>query len=235
MSNSEAFCRIVRIKPAESNLSLITGVNCLADQGCNTRHYVTCGKRCYKLTTESAKEEEELQLDQEEADTRLLLHARHATKEPFNAIVISSEDTDVRILCLAFSNDVKVPLFHRCVSQQMARYIDIGKIASAIGLQVCKALLGLHAFTGCDSVSSFAGIGKVKPLKILRKNDEFQEVFGRLGEEWSLTEELFGKLEAFVCALYGAKKGTSDVNELRYALFCACNQCLIQISTRASR
>ena len=146
--------------------------------------YVTCGKRCYKLTTESAKEEEEPQLDQEEADTRLLLHARHATKEPFNAIVISSEDTDVRILCLAFSNDVKVPLFHRCVSQQMARYIDIGKIASAIGLQVCKALLGLF-----------------RRLKILRKNDEFQEVFARLGEGWSVTEELFGKLEAFVCAL----------------------------------
>ena len=123
------------------------------------------------------------------------------TKEPFNAIVISSEDTDVRILCLAFSNDVKVPLFQRCVSQQMDRYIDSGKIVSAIGLQVCKALLGLHAFTGCDSVSSFAGIGKVKPLKILRKNDEFQEVFARLGEEWSVTEELFGKLEAFVCAL----------------------------------
>ena len=50
---------------------------------------------------------------------------------------------------------------------EIARYKDIGKIASAIGLQVCKALLGLHAFTGCDSVSSFAGIGKVKPLKIL--------------------------------------------------------------------
>ena len=96
-----------------------------------------------------------------------------------------------------------------------------GKIVCAIGLQVCKALLGLHAFTGCDSVSSFAGIGKVKALKILRKNDECQEVFARLGEEWSVTEELFGKLEAFGCALYGAKKGTSDVNELRYALFCA--------------
>ena len=46
-------------------------------------------------------------------------------------------------------------------------------------------------------------------------------MFARLGEEWSVTEELFGKLEAFVCALYGAKKGTSGVNELRYALFCA--------------
>ena len=46
-------------------------------------------------------------------------------------------------------------------------------------------------------------------------------MFARLGEEWSVTEEFFGKLEAFVCALYGAKKGTSDVNELWYALSCA--------------
>ena len=79
----------------------------------------------------------------------------------------------------------------------------------------------VHAFTGCDSVSTFAGIGKVKPLKILRKNNDFQEVFVRVGEEWSVTEELFGKLEAFVCALFGAKKGTSNVYELRYAIFCA--------------
>lgn len=73
--------------------------------------FVKCEKRCYKPTTESAQEEEELQSDQEEADTLLSLHARHATKDPFNAIVISSEDTDVRILCLAFSNDLKVMLF----------------------------------------------------------------------------------------------------------------------------
>ena len=64
---------------------------------------VTCRKRCYKLTTESRQEEEELQSDQEEADTCLLLHGRHVTKESFNATVISSEDTDVHILCLGFS------------------------------------------------------------------------------------------------------------------------------------
>ena len=57
-------------------------------------------------------------------------------------------------------------------------------------------------------------------LKILRKNNDFQEVFVRVGEEWSVTDELFGKLEAFVSAFYGAKKGTSDVYELWYAIFC---------------
>jgi len=30
-----------------------------------------------------------------------------------------------------------------------------------------------------------------------------------------------GSWKPFVCALYGAKKGTSDVYELRYAIFCA--------------
>ena len=35
--------------------------------------------------------------------------------------------------------------------------------------------LGLHAFTGCDSVSCFGGKGKVKPIKILEKSETFQE------------------------------------------------------------
>ena len=53
---------------------------------------------------------------------------------------MSSEDTDVRILCLV-SQNVPVPF----VSQMNARYVDIGKIAHVIGQDACKALLGLHA------------------------------------------------------------------------------------------
>lgn len=34
-----------------------------------------------------------------------------------------------------------------------------------------KSLIGLHAFTGCDSVSSFAGKGKWKALQLLFKNN----------------------------------------------------------------
>lgn len=99
--------------------------------------------------------------------------AKYASKPPVKAIVVSSEDTDVRILSIAFTNSITVPLYQRCVSQDHARYIDIGKIANAIGEDVCKALPGLHAFTGCDSVSAFEGIGKVKPLKLLRNKEEF--------------------------------------------------------------
>ena len=62
------------------------------------------------------------------------------------------------------------PLMYRfisAVSQLNAWYVDIGKITHVIGQDACMALPGLYAFTGCDVVSAFAGIGKVKPLKKL--------------------------------------------------------------------
>ena len=37
-----------------------------------------------------------------------------------------------------------------------------------ISQEFCGALIGLHAFTGCDSVSSFTGKGKTKSLKIMK-------------------------------------------------------------------
>ena len=72
----------------------------------------------------------------------------------------------MRILCISFAHAIQVPIYQRCVSQHQARYVDISKIAGLLGQEVSKALLGLHAFTDCDSVSAFAGIGKARPLNI---------------------------------------------------------------------
>ena len=76
------------------------------------------------------------------------------------------------------------------------------------------AVLGLHAFTGFDTVSAFCGKGKmkIKPLKILVKNDVFWYRF-------DLTEEQLDVLQEFVCDIYG-HKGTST-NDLRFILFCS--------------
>ena len=53
----------------------------------------------------------------------------------------------------------------------------------------CEALVGLHAFTGCDSVSCFAGKGKAKALNMLKRNKYFVETFKKLGTEWSTSNE----------------------------------------------
>ena len=48
-----------------------------------------------------------------------------------------------------------------------------------------------------------------------------QGMLQNIGEEWLASEELCIQLESFVSALYGAKKGTKDINQCRYAVFCA--------------
>jgi 5'-3' exonuclease len=54
------------------------------------------------------------------------------------------------------------------------RLIDITKLAQQYQQELCTALLGLHAFTRCDTMSAFKGIGKVKAIKTLQKSPQFQ-------------------------------------------------------------
>ena len=58
----------------------------------------------------------------------------------------------------------------------------------------------MWCFTGCDSVSAFAGKGNAKALKILK--DDAEETLSRLGEEWQLPPDLFTHIEKFTCDLY---------------------------------
>ena len=64
---------------------------------------MTCGETCYLITKDHCQEIQALQTTQEEADTRMVLHARHATEDGFNSMVISTEDTDVLLLCIDVS------------------------------------------------------------------------------------------------------------------------------------
>ena len=92
------------------------------------------------------------------------------------------------------------------------RYIDIGKLANSLGDEVCLSLIGLHAFTGSDTVSAFTGRGKLAALKLLKKNDKHKEIFKQLGESWNVPQDLFDNLEAFVCQIYACSSTTVEVN-----------------------
>lgn len=185
--------------------------------------YATCDNRCWKITEEDSVEVLELSSCQEEADTRLLLHAAHASQEGYEAVVINSEDTDVFILLTAFSNSIDASLFQKCGSQTRTKLIDIDKIATALGQSLCRAIIGLHSFTGCDTVSAFAGKGKIKALKMAKADEHARRAFSMLGQTWDLPAELFVQIEKITCALYTPGANTSNVNDARYNLFCAKN------------
>ena len=136
-------------------------------------------------------------------------------------MIIATEDTDVFILCLAFSKKISSNLYMKCSTQNRTRYLDITRLVSAIGDGVCQALVGLHTFTGCDSVSAFAGRGKLGALKKLKRDQNYQRAFGELGKSWDLSTVLFQDLQQFTCEMYAPSSNTAQVNKLRYELFCA--------------
>ena len=112
-------------------------------------------------------------------------------------------------------------MYLKCSTQTRTRFISITNVFERHGSRICKCLPGLHAFTGCDSVSAFSGKGKLAALTLVKRRPAYQELFQQLGVEWELSNELFVRLQEFMCLMYSSNPGTKDVNVLRYRLFCA--------------
>ena len=86
-----------------------------------------------------------------------------------------------------------------------------------VGKEMCLALPALHAFSGCDTNSTFVRKGKLMPLKILRQHLVFLEIFLVLGRLAEIEGHIFERLEHFTCLLYGAS--TMNINTLHHEKF----------------
>ena len=133
---------------------------------------VTCRSSCFALMSTDGvaiikATVPQLQCSHEEADTRLILHAAQAAASGHSNIVIKSPDTTVAVLVCHFSFEIPARIFFRTGTKKRSRYIDISALARKHGRAICRALPGLHAFTGCDSTSAFVGRGKKAGLTII--------------------------------------------------------------------
>ena len=113
--------------------------------------YVTHHDKCHRLVPsgEAVACEEILELfsDHEEADTRLILHASHAA-QMHTKVVIRSPDTDVFFIALNASLAIPSQLFFLTGIGNSKRIISMDAVKNELGQILCKALIGLHAFTG---------------------------------------------------------------------------------------
>ena len=135
------------------------------------------------------------------------------------------------VLCLGHSSDIGGTIYFHTGVGDKERTISIPEIKEKLQLQLgnsdttvsiddlCRALIGFHAFTGCDSVSAFAGKGKKRPFKLLMKSQDYIETFQMLGQNWNLDDDVIERLEKFTCHMYGSSLTTS-ANELRYKIYC---------------
>ena len=210
-------------------------IRLLLDEWCNERYaglfngrqvFFVCEEQCmclnssdgYSVTCEIIKE---LCSDQEEADTRIVLHCLYAARSSCkgSSIIVRSPDTDVFVILISYSTEIMHDLFFDTGHGNKRRLIKVQDIKHEIGCEIATALPGLHAFTGCDSTSAFMRKGKKGPLQILRRYTQYVKVFQQLGEEAkNLSEIDLSSLERFVCAMYG-KPTFSDIDKVRCAMF----------------
>ena len=117
----------------------------------------------------------------------------------------------------ASSRHPRMPNVERTTTR--TRYIGISSVVEDVGRELSKCLIGMHAFTGCDTVSVYAGRGKITVLRLVKQQTSYHEMFKQLGMEWAPSDMLFQSLQEFTCKLFCSQPGTDNINELRYRSF----------------
>ena len=121
----------------------------------------------------------------EEADTGIVLHAIDVTKrDPFSELVILCSDTDVLLILLHYFESLCTSTIFKTVNREFV----LRKIHCQLSLNVCKALLGFHAITGCDQTGRFLGYTKLSCWEtFLLVDDDVLQGFSQLGSSSQLT------------------------------------------------
>ena len=175
-----------------------------------------------KVWTSADRDNHSLSSNHEEADTRIILHAKDAALEGYQRCVIQCTDTDVLVLALGHRNSLPPEVWMNTGLKSKHPFIPVHKI-ELTELQV-KTIIPFHALTGCDTVSQFASIGKKTAWKIFRE-DYFASCLLQLGSK-DVNVEILQQVEKFVCQLYLRETEISEINQVRKEMFLASKKSL---------
>ena len=181
--------------------------------------YFSSYKLCEVIDENNCKVISELSSDQEEADTKVCLHAMAALRTyPNKHVIIRSHsgDVDINILLTSLITDSADKVFVDVNTGKNRKVLQLSDIE--LSSDEKEALIGFHAFTGNDYVSSFFRKGKKKCWDTMKSDPLFLNAFKILGVNWDIDDETLNILENYVCNLYG-RKYESTVNEARYKIF----------------
>ena len=157
----------------------------------------------------------------EEADTRLVLHVAHASSSGHNKACIRTVDSDVVIIACAKFDAIKLQeLWIALGTNGNMRFIPVHEVVATLGPSKTASLPFVHAFSGCDTTSSFAFKGKKTVWDIWER---FPEVTQAFSECLTCCEEpaasTISLIERFTVLLYDRTSDVEEVNEARRVLF----------------
>lgn len=158
----------------------------------------------------------------EEADTRMLLHAKDASLNGLKRVMIRTVDTDVLVIAIAmFSNLDLSELWLLFGIGKNQKVIPVHSIYSGLGEAKSKSLPFFHAFTGCDQVSFFSGRGKKVAWNAWNQYELITSTFLKLSNRPLITDcnETFPAIEKFVSLMYDRTNMLESVDQSRKVLF----------------
>ena len=139
---------------------------------------------------------------QEEADTKVILHSMNLSKKSELGVVLRSlsGDTDITVLAVALIDDRNRVLYdHENGDNRKTFWLNSINISD----KHRSAIIGFHAFTGNDHVSSFFRKGKKRCCEVAIKNSLFLAAFAKPWDHWNLEEQVILTLEEYICCIFG--------------------------------
>ena len=187
--------------------------------------YITSGNKV--LTAGSGQTMSDC--NQEEADTRIVIHLLHALNTGSRVIQIQTVDTDVVVILLGMFNLVNqqhpdADIWVGFGFGRNFRTYHISDLYHRIGEARSRALPVFHALTGCDTTSAFMNKGKATVWQAWLETPEVTDAFVHLAENPFVIADRdsheFKAFEKFVVRLYDKSGNSNSVNETRKNLFC---------------
>lgn len=184
--------------------------------------YMNKGNDCYRFCNENGKWVRTLmpymENHCEEADGRMMFHLSKVACP--NQVSIRTADSDVVLLALYFIRSIDKDILVWCDlgSGNSRRYLSINQLHGVLGPTLCDALLGFHAWTGCDYTAAFSNQGKIKPFQKLLNDVLAQIAFSQLGNDLEVGPGTRSTLERFCCRMYG-RENIYPTDDVRLHMF----------------
>ena len=160
---------------------------------------------------------------QEEADTRIFVHARHATEAGSKVIMVKASDTDVVVIAVSVMHELQElglqKLWVAFGQGQYLRWVPVHDLCCTLA-EKSKGMLFLHAFTGCDVVSAFRSKGKKSAWQTWDVCGEASGVFSKLSQYPPVVDDEDLKIfEKFVVMMYARFCTAESVDDARLDMF----------------
>lgn len=161
---------------------------------------------------------QELHVDAEEADCRIVPHAMHATIGGTKRVIVLSSDTDVTVILLFYWQRLKAhgltELWVKTGVGDSTRFVALHELAASLSRDVCEVLPAVHSLTGCDytsKVGSKKAAIECNPIYYLKS---FGTITGGLSLEGQIC-----KAEEYLVQVLKRNTACKTMDELRIWMY----------------